>query len=247
MAASVCFANLRLPEESANSVRVAAQQEFRVSSRALSISVSFAILALAASPFARALQNPSGSPPASNSAPPSSPQDTSGPQPAAAPNSSEPDPALLRDAEQRFDEEARAAEAKLNPNQKQAQQSAAQPDLQPPSPSSGPAAKPGDPHPAAKGDRFGVVLNPPLHSGIPVRDVHPGTPAEKAGLKSGDVIARLDGRQIRSVSDLCDRLNDSGRAKSVRLGIIRGKARLSILLPPENSKLLGSSAPGSRD
>jgi serine protease Do len=45
---------------------------------------------------------------------------------------------------------------------------------------------------------FGV----PATGGVLVADVGPGTPAEKAGLKSGDVITDIDGRDISSAENL---------------------------------------------
>ena len=228
--------------------------------RVLPIAASLAILALvlAHSPCARARQNASRTPPANSS--PAAADSTSsnaaqGYPPATAPsgdsNSAEPDPAALREAEERFEGEVRAAEAKLNPNQNKDQNAtsaqrntAGQPSASPGNAASA-SAKETASHPATKTVSFGADLNPPLDSGIPIRNVRAGTRAEKAGLKSGDVITHFDGKQVRSVSDFCDHLKASDQAKTVRLGITRGKARLSVLLPPADSKSTGAIRPSA--
>jgi S1-C subfamily serine protease len=57
---------------------------------------------------------------------------------------------------------------------------------------------------------FGI----PDGEGILIRDVRPGSPAEKAGMKAGDVITTLDGAKVKTVSDLRARLREKARAQS---------------------------------
>src|SRR4051794_18406169 len=76
---------------------------------------------------------------------------------------------------------------------------------------------------AAGRPRLGVALAPPRHArrmrravGLPERDgllvraVVQGSPAERAGLQRGDLIARADGRALASVDDLFDALDAAG-------------------------------------
>src|SRR5829696_2903045 len=87
---------------------------------------------------------------------------------------------------------------------------------------------------AAGRPRLGVALAPPRHArrmrsavGLPERDgllvraVVPGSPAERAGLQRGDLIARADGRALASVDDLFDALDAAGSG-TLTLGIVRG-------------------------
>jgi C-terminal processing protease CtpA/Prc len=76
---------------------------------------------------------------------------------------------------------------------------------------------------------LGTYLGAPDGEGVLVRNVFSGTPAEKAGLKAGDVITSVDGQRVRSVSDLREQLK-AGKAegKSCKVGLLRNKAELSL-------------------
>jgi len=83
------------------------------------------------------------------------------------------------------------------------------------------------------GSFFGV----PEGEGILVRSVNSGSPAEKAGVKAGDVITALNGERIRSVGDLRQKLSgrhedadkDKGnKERTVKLGVLRNKAEMSL-------------------
>src|SRR6202171_115363 len=54
--------------------------------------------------------------------------------------------------------------------------------------------------------QLGSLFGAPDGEGILVRSVNSGSPAEKAGIKAGDVITSLNGERIRSVGDLRQKL-----------------------------------------
>lgn len=54
---------------------------------------------------------------------------------------------------------------------------------------------------------FGI----PDGEGILIRDVRPGSPAEKAGIKAGDVITSVGGARVKTVSDLRARLREKAQ------------------------------------
>jgi serine protease Do len=89
--------------------------------------------------------------------------------------------------------------------------------------------------------QLGAFFGAPEGEGILVRDVNAGSPAEKAGLKAGDVITSLDGDRIRSVSELRERLSSKrdDKEKTVKLGVLRNKSSLSlnVELPPPPAKV----------
>ena len=86
--------------------------------------------------------------------------------------------------------------------------------------------------------QFGAYFGAPDGEGILVRDVNSGSPAEKAGIKSGDVITSLNGERVRSLGDLRERLAGKHEEKTVKLGVLRNKSEVSITveLPPPPSK-----------
>ena len=54
-----------------------------------------------------------------------------------------------------------------------------------------------------------------------VQEVTPGGPAEKAGLKAGDIITTIDGRSIKDGDDLVNEIASRRPGSSVRLGYLR--------------------------
>jgi len=86
--------------------------------------------------------------------------------------------------------------------------------------------------------QFGTYFGAPDGEGVLVREVNSGSPAEKAGVKSGDVITALNGERIRSLGDLREKLAAKREDKTVKLDVLRNKSELTITveLPPAPSK-----------
>jgi len=78
--------------------------------------------------------------------------------------------------------------------------------------------------------QLGSFFGAPEGEGILVRDVNSGSPAEKAGLKAGDVITSVDGNRIRSIGDLRGKLSAKRDEKdrTVKLGVLRNKSEISL-------------------
>jgi len=78
--------------------------------------------------------------------------------------------------------------------------------------------------------QFGNYFGAPEGEGVLVRDVNSGSPAEKAGLKAGDVITSLDGERIRSIGDLREKLAPKGddKDRSLKLGVLRNKNQMTL-------------------
>jgi len=62
--------------------------------------------------------------------------------------------------------------------------------------------------------QLGNYFGAPDGEGILVREVMPGTPAEKAGLKAGDVILRVDGNRVRNAEELRSALREKAAKAS---------------------------------
>jgi S1-C subfamily serine protease len=83
-------------------------------------------------------------------------------------------------------------------------------------------------------------LNLPADRGALVQDVQPGSPAEKAGLRAGrtrtdegitlggDLIVKVDGRDVRSPEDVAAAIEDDKPGDTVRIEFLRGRGRESV-------------------
>ena len=88
-------------------------------------------------------------------------------------------------------------------------------------------------------------LRLPSLDGALVANVQAGSPAERAGLREGDVVTTLNGRSIRSSAELRARLGLTPVGDEVELGIIRedGAQRIRTrIAPPQASDSSGAQA-----
>ena len=80
--------------------------------------------------------------------------------------------------------------------------------------------------------QLGTFFGAPDGEGILVREVSPGSAAEKGGLKAGDVITSVNGERVRTIGDLRERLAAKRDAKdkeqTVKLGVLRNKSEVSL-------------------
>jgi serine protease Do len=90
--------------------------------------------------------------------------------------------------------------------------------------------------------QLGSYFGAPDGEGILVRSVNSGSPAEKAGVKAGDVITSLNGERIRTVGDLRQKLaaqhgdknsdnkdkESKDKNRTVKLGVLRNKSEISL-------------------
>lgn len=93
------------------------------------------------------------------------------------------------------------------------------------------------------GGQLGAYFGAPDSEGVLVRGVNAGSPAEKAGVKAGDVITSFDGERIRSLGDLRQRLAAKTDDKPSKLGILRNKSEmtLDVELPAPAQKKIRTS------
>jgi serine protease Do len=93
--------------------------------------------------------------------------------------------------------------------------------------------------------QLGNYFGAPGGEGILVREVNAGSPAEKAGLKAGDVITKLNGERVKSLDELREKLRARGSAagsaanreqKTVSIGVLRKGAEMSFNVEVEQPK-----------
>ena len=75
--------------------------------------------------------------------------------------------------------------------------------------------------------RESVGLEPA--AGLLVRAVHDGTPAARAGIRTGDVLVRAGRRELRSVADLYGALEEAAGGR-LRVALIRGLEERTVTL-----------------
>jgi serine protease Do len=84
--------------------------------------------------------------------------------------------------------------------------------------------------------QLGAYFGAPGGEGVLIREVRPNTPAEKAGLKAGDVITKVDDHAVKTVSELRDQLRQKSEQKTVKLTLLRKGAEMSVNVEPEQPK-----------
>jgi serine protease Do len=84
--------------------------------------------------------------------------------------------------------------------------------------------------------QLGSYFGAPNNSGVLIREVRSGTPADKAGLKAGDVIVKVDGKPVAALSELRDQLRDKGDGKTVNLGVLRKGSEMNVPVTIEKPK-----------
>ncbi|HVF29599.1 MAG TPA: PDZ domain-containing protein [Pyrinomonadaceae bacterium] len=78
-------------------------------------------------------------------------------------------------------------------------------------------------------EHFGVA------SGVMIDEVLPDTPAAKAGLKAGDIIVEVDGKEVKSEMDLSRGIQGK-KEGHITLTIVRDRNRQTVRVTPEEIK-----------
>jgi predicted metalloprotease with PDZ domain len=68
-----------------------------------------------------------------------------------------------------------------------------------------------------------------------INSVRDDSPADKAGLKAGDIIVELDGKAVKGDFDLVRGINDK-KEGDVQVTVVRDGRRRTISVTPEKSK-----------
>jgi S1-C subfamily serine protease len=76
----------------------------------------------------------------------------------------------------------------------------------------------------------------PIQSGLLTVSVEPGSPAEAAGLREGDVIVEFDSKPVEGIDTLHKLLNESSIGKRCPLTVIRRTEKLHLQIVPVESR-----------
>lgn len=76
------------------------------------------------------------------------------------------------------------------------------------------------------------ALEIPTKGGIQIQSVEPGAPADKAGLRVGDIIVQFEGKPVDSIDSLHKVLDEASIGRSINLWILRDGALKSLSAVP---------------
>lgn len=74
-------------------------------------------------------------------------------------------------------------------------------------------------------EHYGATKN----AGILVGSIEENGPAAKAGVRVGDIVLSIDGKEVESSSDLRKAMADKKEGDSVRIEVLRGRSRQTIV------------------
>lgn len=86
---------------------------------------------------------------------------------------------------------------------------------------------------------LGIVMEPlsaekaeaaKTKKGVSVRQITPGSPGEKAGMKVGDIVTHVDGKEIESMEGMQREIRTRHAGDKVKLTVIRDKRQLQIVV-----------------
>lgn len=92
-------------------------------------------------------------------------------------------------------------------------------------------------------ERLAGAMKLPVENGVLVTDVATGGAADKAGLKRGDVLLRLNNKAVADTAELRTRIYDNDPDSSMTLDVWRSGAKLSLSVTP--AQLKASETPGT--
>jgi serine protease Do len=92
---------------------------------------------------------------------------------------------------------------------------------------------------AGRGARIGASVttddNKELTTGVILETVEPGGPADKAGIKAGDLVSEFDGERVRSVRQFLRLVQETTPGRSVPVVLSRGGQRVTVNVTPERA------------
>jgi serine protease Do len=109
---------------------------------------------------------------------------------------------------------------------------------------------------AGRGSQIGVTIRDleeadtktnkvPSLSGVLIEEVAPDSPAEKAGLKKGDVVVEFDGERVRSVRQFTRLVQETPAGRRIQTGVVRDGQRVAVTVEPRESGAFSLYADGN--
>lgn len=98
-----------------------------------------------------------------------------------------------------------------------------------------------------RGSQLGVMVSDvdakAAASGVKVDEVNEDSPAEKAGIKAGDVVVEYDGERVRSARQFTRLVQETPEGRTVAIGLLRDGKKQTVNATPENSRMTWNFGP----
>ena len=91
-----------------------------------------------------------------------------------------------------------------------------------------------------RGSSIGVRIQDADAGGVLIDDVEAESPAEKAGLKRGDVVVEFDGERVRSARHFSRLVQETPSGRAVKATVVRDGSRQTVDITPTAGERFGS-------
>ena len=95
-----------------------------------------------------------------------------------------------------------------------------------------------------RGSQLGVMVSDvdgKAASGVKIDEVNADSPAEKAGIKAGDVIVEFDGEKVRSARQFTRLVQETPEGRSVSIALLRDGKKQTVNATPESGRMTWNS------
>jgi S1-C subfamily serine protease len=79
--------------------------------------------------------------------------------------------------------------------------------------------------------------------GVKIDEVNQDSPAEKAGIKTGDVVVEYDGERVRSARQFTRLIQETPEGRSVAIGLLRDGKKQTVNATPEAGRMTWNFGP----
>lgn len=96
-----------------------------------------------------------------------------------------------------------------------------------------------------RGAELGVMVSDvdAKSTGVKVDEVHQNSPAEKAGIKAGDIVVEYDGERVRSARQFTRLVQETPDGRSVAIALMRDGRKQTVTATPEATAMTWNLGP----
>jgi S1-C subfamily serine protease len=87
----------------------------------------------------------------------------------------------------------------------------------------------------AVGKQLGEFFGVPGGEGVLVKAVTPGSPAEQAGIKAGDVITKIENESVKDTGDVRSAVRERRNKASYPITVVRNKKEITLTVKIEKA------------